>query len=745
MWKKYSFYTLLLLLLTTCTLVDDPSNAYPMGGSDFLLKMALHTPAGEEFQTPDSENNVLTLFILFFEPSSDQSGKLLNIYNDTLKTEAPATLKEIPVRLNKTVYNNLEASGEYNLLITANTEYYTRATSYDGSMQNMDQLREYFLTLWEGMSEKQIAEGAFLRLENKNIKPGHLPMSGKAVKRAGSDEVNVELTRCVSRLEIVNEDSRYELVSAAVWNVLGRTTVWDKNFAGSPDDAYFRLPEVNAAPGTNRITTGLYALENQVSAPLQNDTITTCLIIGLRRTDNQRLEYFRLNVHPAERMQQLKRNNIYRFTIRKVLGDGERIAQEAYLHGAPLLDGNINKWEKENFGGIVFDENNILAVSFANIYFRPEGGTATIDIFTQGPGELAILDDLPYGMTAETIGNRIFVNAPGSREDREGEITITLGQLRLTVNVQQGGSMQEELLLSRDTIGVFPAAINGEKPLAANPVKVTTKPGNTWTARLYNNPKNETGRSKFSFGQTPDGKQILEYKAGNPEELLPVSVNYSNTTREAVYSFIMISLDDNPAVSRVLLLTQRTGEISLSSNFIEFTPGGYKPGSNPAIHYQDIEVETEYDVWRVRPMQGESDAFTWQLLRAAGEESEKKSILRIAATQNETGKDKEITLRIFIEDYKDESLFEDLRVRQASHHLTLLPHIPEMIVDAAGGYSEWITVNTTGPWTATLNITPNDYKMTLIKENGNISQEYGNTIQGASGEKFRIYFPENTT
>lgn len=86
-------------------------------------------------------------------------------------------------------------------------------------------------------------------------------------------------------------------------------------------------------------------------------------------------------------MQHLKRNNTYRYLIREVLGDGKESESKAYTEGDHLLDGVINGWENEKFGDIVFDENNILAVSFASVYFSPQGGTATVDIFTHGPGE----------------------------------------------------------------------------------------------------------------------------------------------------------------------------------------------------------------------------------------------------------------------------------------------------------------------------------------------------------------------
>lgn len=259
--KIYVYCSILLMILCTGCQTDREFSGNETESDRLVLNYSLKNDISVKsgITAEKHENRIQSLFIFFFEYSTDQSGKLLNIYNVPLQPGGVYNeTGSIPIDLTHEDCYNLEATGQYNLLITANSEYYTRANDYSGDKQNLDSLRIYFLDLWKGKTEEYIAQNAYVRLDNSKIDPERLPMSGKAVKTAGSHEVNVVLNRNVCRLDIELEDPNYQLVSAAVYNVFSRTNVWDNNKATYQDDAYKNLETVSTE-GKNHIK-GSYML-----------------------------------------------------------------------------------------------------------------------------------------------------------------------------------------------------------------------------------------------------------------------------------------------------------------------------------------------------------------------------------------------------------------------------------------------------------------------------------------------------
>ena len=64
--------------------------------------------------------------------------------------------------------------------------------------------------------------------------------------------------------------------------------------------------------------------------PKQNDQVTTCLIIKVRNKQSGTASYHRVNVHPLESGQSLKRNNVYKLTVNSVKKEGYATELEAY-------------------------------------------------------------------------------------------------------------------------------------------------------------------------------------------------------------------------------------------------------------------------------------------------------------------------------------------------------------------------------------------------------------------------------
>ncbi|MCC8154459.1 MAG: hypothetical protein LIP01_09745, partial [Tannerellaceae bacterium] len=602
-----------------------------------------------------------------------------------LKEGIYSTIGSIPIELTHADYYNIDTTGQYNLLVTANSEYYTRAEDLNGlELEDLDKLRTYFLNLWEGYTEKQIAESGYLRLDKSKIDPERLPMSGKAVKTAGSQEVNVILERCVSRLDVELEDNRYELISAAVYNVFSRTNVWDNIQATYQDDKYIYLNSVEAKKDENFIRGQLYAFENYVPSPQQNDEVTTCLIVELKRKEGSRQnEFFRINMHPPKRMQQLKRNKTYSYVIRKVLGDGTRGddgREKAYANPDLLIDGDINGWEKEKFGDIVFDSDNILAISFASVYFSPQEGIATVDIFTHGPGELEIGEVyLPANITVKLKDKKLIIDAKESEDEQQGKIQIKFAGLNTWILIEQRKSEESKIQLSHQVIDAFSPFIT--EPDSSQRIKVTAT--GDWIAKLYNNPEN-----KFSFDK--DDNALDEITVEKPEDYITVYVHNSNTTDKACYSFVMFSLVNNPTVSQVLLLTQPIGKIKLSDHNIAFTPEG-KVLEITSQHYYDIQVELDETFeWDSKVMRGDG-FFKYE---------KKDNTLRVVAERDSTGQYKQAEVRVYVKGNLD--YYETITITQDAHSISVNPETGFATVPPEGGPTKYITVTATGAWTASM-------------------------------------------
>ncbi|MCD8042588.1 MAG: hypothetical protein LUH10_05940 [Tannerellaceae bacterium] len=744
MLKLYVYCSILLLVLCMGCQTDREFSGNETESGRLVLNYSLQKdiPVKSSITPEEHENRIQSLFIFFFEYSTDQSGKLLNIYNVPLQAGGVySEIGSIPIELTHEDYYNIEASGQYNLLITANSEYYTRANDYSGDKQDLDALRIYFLDLWKGRTEEQIAQNAYLRLDNNKIDPGRLPMSGKAIKTAGNHEINVVLKRGVSRLDIEVEDKNYQLVSAAVYNVFSRTNVWDNTKATYQDDDYKNMETVSAE-GKNHLKGNLYVFENYVPSPQQNDKTTTCIIAGLQRIQNENgekitgeTEYFRINMHPPKRMQHLKRNNTYRYLIREVLGDGEDSEFKAYANGNQLIDGTINGWETEKFGDIVFDENNILAVSFAGVYFGPQGGTATVDIFTHGPGEPEIdASRLPDNIFADLKDKKLVITAKKSNSEQEGIIEVKFANLHTSILIEQRSEKNDKIQLSHQTIEAFPPIIADQD--SSQRIKVTAT--GKWTAKLYNNPyKIVNGNDTvyhFSFDKE---NKLHEIKSTPTEGYTTIYLHQNNETDKAIYSFVMFSLEDNPAVSQVLLLTQRTAKVIVSDNYIVFDQEGY-------VSYPQITGNTYYSIgikaspgWEVEVREGK-DFFKHCI-------SESDS-LYICAKPNETNRTKRAVFRVCAAESK--AFFQDITVLQDVHTLSLDPESGFSPISSGGGETKVITVKGTGNWTAVIQTYPEDHPATLIRVDAQTEEaekESNKQISGIPGDKFKVRFPKVNT
>lgn len=434
-------------------------------------------------------------------------------------------------------------------------------------------------------------------------------------------------------------------------------------------------------------------------------------------------------------MQHLKRNNTYRYLIREVLGDGKESESKAYTEGDHLLDGVINGWENEKFGDIVFDENNILAVSFASVYFSPQGGTATVDIFTHGPGEPEIdASCLPDNIFADLKDKKLVITAKKSDKEQEGSIDVKFANLKTSILIEQRSEKNEKIQLSHQTIETFPPVIT--EPDSSQQIKVTAT--GKWTAQLYNNPyKIVNGNDTvyhFSFDKE---NKIHEIKSTQTEGYTTIYLHQTNETDNAIYSFVMFSLDDNPAVSQVLLLTQRTAKVIVSDNYIVFDQEGkvsYPKATGEKFYNIGVKAEPG---WQIETREGK-DFFVCAPFSTDS--------LRISAALNETNSMKRAVFRVYAKENK--AFYQDITVLQDVHTLSLDPETGFGAISSGGCETKVITVKGTGNWIAVIQTYPEDHPATLVRVDAQTEEaekESNKQISGIPGDKFKVRFPKVNT
>jgi hypothetical protein len=254
----------------------------------------------------------------------------------------------------------------------------------------------------------------------------------------------------VVRFDVRNDvTADYQLASVSIWNAYPSTSVWgggDIDFSNAVSRIRFFYGRYDVA-GNSAV--GLYAFENRVVAPVENDRFTTALIIGLKDLSTNTVSYYRVNISPNDSPQTLKRNNVYRLTIRNVGAAGYASEEDAYTRVdiANELDYVINTWGLEDDGLIVQDGNSMLSIPSQTVRIGREGGVFTYSIFTFNNSGL----DLPLTISRQIYepannqissslsGNVLTVTASplGADAERNGKVTLSYGGLEATMTIIQ--------------------------------------------------------------------------------------------------------------------------------------------------------------------------------------------------------------------------------------------------------------------------------------------------------------------
>jgi hypothetical protein len=721
------FTILMTAMLGTSCLSDDLNGGgkNPTEGS-FLLSLDIQDGVRNMRSTvaaEPGESDVQTLHLLFFEASGDQEFvEFIVLENEDVNV--PLRMST-PIRVDFTG-RSLNPVIVYRILIVANIG------NYVGDLDN-------WLASFQGTTYRD-AENAVLNINlliGQGVSPQSLLMSATARKELSQDVVSATLMRGVTRFDVqINPDVSvlgYSLAEASVWNVPTVNGIW--NPARNDYGTHTRRFNGIFVEESTGFRGGLYAFENNVTSSAQNDTKTTCLILGIRDASNV-LTYYRVNVNVAGAAQFLQRNHVYNVVVTGIRGPGAATEEEAYTGAVSLLDVSFNSWNMENMGLIMYDGENIMAVPTNRITFGAGGGSNPYLVFTYSPDPNLRLtisrSELPAGITANLLGNSLTVSAEASTDAKNGFIELAFGNLRSVIEISQVGYHEEYLILKMlgrdEEMGINDIPEFPSTPVSGMPGNVQVNASGNWIARIHN--------PGFTFESGNSAATRIE---GVPGGTFTVATTGTNTEPIPKYAFIVVMLAENPDISQVLVLSQSgAGRIDLTPEYqtaINFNANGGAIGNNvfnANSHGLPITVQ----------IAGTHAAFFRYEIENLPDGT--RNITVLANGINMSGNIYEATLRMFI---TGQLITErTIPIRQATHSLTV--STPTTSVATAGGLSQNIIVTSSVPWTATVatisGSAPDGRR--LVRHEATLEDQYGNPIVPGTeyndNTQLRVRFPK---
>ncbi len=627
--KKILIYSTFLTLLALIGCQEEFDSTLKETHLSFTLKLLtedVSTGIEAETRAPipavDEEKTINSLYLLFFEHHTEGEGKFVESY----KVNTPVTANStITIDLGKSG-SSLTNSSDYSILAVANMEGYLESGTIDN-----------FLDSFQGKTENEAIENTLAHVkgaadegdDTQSIHMNNIVMSARTAKMADQQLVVTTLTRGVARFDVQNIlHAQYNLVSVSIWGASAITSLWSSQNSTTPThlQRFYGLKREAGEDALSDIVGGLYSFENFVSDPAQGDDITTCLVIGLESKgdpntlgDPNKVYYYRININPKESSQSLKRNYVYRISVRKVLELGLENEEDAWKDTKDRLDVDINNWNLDEEGMILTDGTNTMAVPAKIIRLDPAGQTREFSIFTHGTGNLEITkSELPSGFTAELNGNILKVTAtelPATEKNRTGSLELGFAGLRGIVEIIQEPMDDKFLNLNKSEIPSF--APLGVTTIVDGPIVVTSS--HPWIAKLYNTDQGEN--PGFSFSNSSPVTEITQDETtGNELNIFTTGGNPHDDVRNG---FILISLADYPEYNAVIVLTQRAKvSISLSPkmNELKFKPNGnpvISPSSSPGGFFE-FTVNPGYDngvvnQWEVEFEGIQKDFFSYEM------------------------------------------------------------------------------------------------------------------------------------
>jgi hypothetical protein len=547
---------------------------------------ALSSTRGQENTISVKEENIIrSLYLLFFRYDSSDRTYYYENYGEVALPgpEVAPPYGGTSMNVDGMAFPAAFKDEAYSVLAIANVE---QGNFLDVGVQE-------WMSQWTGKTLEYVMNNAYGVLPSATIASNRLPMFAKFDKPADETEVHLLLTRSVSRLDVTNELTDYDLVSASVWNAYRTTSIWGGgivDYSANTKRVRYHYGTTPDADNLQKIRGGLYAFENQVREPGVNDEVTTCLIVGLRkRTGGTGIEYFRANlIDEVTKVHNLKRNHVYNLVIKEIKPgvEGETTEEMAYMGEGNKLIVRVGEWDEDTNGLVVADQYSTLSVSTKTVNMGGtdlSGSTAELTVHTfstlPSPAPLKIhsqtyrptqtADGQP-SIKAHLEGNTLVIEAekfdPG-QDSRSGVIVLSYAGLEIAVNVSQSGKHNDYLIVTEPDGGILPFQPHASLPSGLIDVKASGE----WTARLYMDGYSFDGNSAidaaewiwtdaegaFTDGRGADNRGDLITPGVGFDGKFRVFTHTANTTGSLREAFVIVQLDKDPeAYSSVIMLSQ---------------------------------------------------------------------------------------------------------------------------------------------------------------------------------------------
>lgn len=747
--KIFGFATLVCMLLFSCN--QDGLNNDNGGADSSVLSVTFklndidaEVATRTNVDPVGNEQNVNSIYLFFFEASESQTG----IFVDYIKVDASLAPFSMNAKYTlQTTGTTINVANAYNIVAVANIDdnHYISG--------NWDA----WSASWTGHTEAYFHANAMAEIlgvasETNNaraIDSGWILMNGSTTKKAMSGDITLALTRNMVRFDVTNNvDATHDLVTVSIWNAHTQSSITGDGVVdysmnpGLRTTRFYGITNRRTASVYNKeIKGGLYAFENQVSSPAIDDLYTTCLIIGLSEKSSDAVSYYRVNMHPIESAQNLKRNNVYKVSINGVRGTGAATETDAYAGTNSELIFAINNWDLDDNGMIVSDMYSILAVPVKTIKIGANGGDFSYTITTfstlTSPVSLAMKSQTYNPSTGDIKAvlngsNLTLIAQPlGSDEEpRSGIITVTYAGLEASINVVQSPSMDSYLNVTLEETWV--QSLSPLKDTSSEYIYVNAS--GAWTAEIF-------GDDGFSFTEDGAAKKTLK-----SDELLTgkfhVYTNSENNDGATRKAFVLISLNEDPVnfVSVVTIYQRPAGKINISPDTDKMLFNGSgtlisHPASTEFTVKSTAGSITEYTLSGLNP-----DKFNVSL--STGNES--GTLIVTPIETNTSGSP--YSAFLYITD--DEAGDMTISLRQNTLALTVTPSAPGKVV-VEGGQTEIMTISTgdaSSQWTATINTASTTPGKTLYNHNAYIVDENGNRLNTSEPlsvtQKFKVAFPK---
>lgn len=299
-------------------------------------RAGVFTRAGGSYvEATGNESVVDGLHLLFFTP--DDHG------NGTFVASAEAALKDASLKQNTvtvTMPAEVQTDREYSVLVVANLARYLT------DPVNRNTYLEGFRTKTYGQAWEELQVILPTSTGVYAFPDGRLPMSGAAVKHAGSNALSVDLLRAAVRIDVQVGGGLADVTLNTVQLRNVATVV--PFFRTQEEVSTSRAASTSLGVTGNKVTGGLYAVETSLDVSDSRVMLkdATCLLLSLTSAsvhigENTGKTWYRVNLNVgADHRQFLKRNNAYRVVVTEVFSPGASTPEEAY-HDKAMLIGSV--------------------------------------------------------------------------------------------------------------------------------------------------------------------------------------------------------------------------------------------------------------------------------------------------------------------------------------------------------------------------------------------------------------------